>query len=83
MNAILSEQFKKDYAKLPLDIQRRTDKAIHLLLQDYRHPSLKSHKMEGMEHIYEARVTQRYRLTYSISGATYYLRRVGPHTLVE
>jgi len=42
-----SSQFAKDYHKLPQQIQKQADKALELLLQDWRHPSLQAKKMKG------------------------------------
>ena len=77
-----SEQFKRDYKKLPRDIQERVDKTLRLLVTHPRHPSLQSKKMQGTEGIWEARVTQGYRITYERVSQGIFLRRVGTHDIL-
>jgi mRNA-degrading endonuclease RelE of RelBE toxin-antitoxin system len=84
MKPVFTLPFIRDYRRLPPRIQRRFDTALGLLLSDPRHPSLRAKKMEGQRDsegrdIWEARVTQGYRFTFVIEGATYLLRRIGPH----
>ena len=57
----LTESFKKAYAGIPSLIQK---KALRLLANDPRHPSLQSKPVEGAPGIFEARVDQNYRMTY-------------------
>jgi mRNA-degrading endonuclease RelE of RelBE toxin-antitoxin system len=44
-----TDRFKKDYQKLPSDIQRRVDQKLRFLISDPRHPSLRIHKLQGVE----------------------------------
>lgn len=78
-----TERFAKDYARLPGQIQQRVDRAMGLLLENPRHPSLQAKKMEGYENRWEARITLNYRLIFSIEGDAYILLRVGTHDLLE
>ena len=83
MNTIYGPSFLRDYQSLPAEIQRRVDKQIRLLLENPRHQSLRARKMEGYPGIYEARITQHYRLTYTIAGDTCHLRRIGTHDVLK
>jgi addiction module RelE/StbE family toxin len=75
-----SSQFAKDYHKLPQQLQKQTDKALGLLLQDWRHPSLQAKKMKGeRQGEFEARITKNYRFTYQVRGNVFLLLRVGTH----
>lgn len=76
-----SSQFIKDYHKLHLRVQKQTDKALELLLQDWRHPSLRAKKMKGKKQDeFEARITKGYRFTYQIQSDVFLLLRVvGTH----
>jgi mRNA-degrading endonuclease RelE of RelBE toxin-antitoxin system len=60
---LISETFRKQLARLPKDIQKKVLKAMRLLAEDPRHPSLQTKPIEGAPGIYEARVDQRYRMT--------------------
>ena len=77
-----TDRFKKDYQKLPLDIQQRVDQKLRFLLRDPRHPSLRVHKVRGVEGLWEFSVTMNYRAIL-IEGAYYVLLGVGPHRIVD
>jgi mRNA-degrading endonuclease YafQ of YafQ-DinJ toxin-antitoxin module len=79
MNIRWTPIFQRDFEKLPKDVQSRAEKAIRLLKENPRYPSLRSKKMESVETIWEASVTMSHRITYEISGQTLILRRIGPH----
>ena len=55
MNLFFAPKFKKQYQKLPLNIQKKFTKQLKLLEENYRHPSLQTKKMGGVEH-FEARI---------------------------
>lgn len=78
-----TERFKKDYQKLPEDVPERVDRKLRLLLRDPRHPSLRVHKVRGVEGLWEFSVTMNYRLLFEIEGEHYVLLRVGPHRIVD
>ncbi len=75
--------FAREYARLPQQLQQRVDRALELLLENPRHPSLQTKKMKGYENRWEARVTHHYRLIFSIEADTYVLFRVGTHDLLK
>ncbi len=70
MKILRGEPFKRDLQSLPEDAQRRAEKAIRLLTENPRHPSLRARKMKGLEDIWEASVSMSYRITYQIQGDT-------------
>jgi mRNA-degrading endonuclease RelE of RelBE toxin-antitoxin system len=78
-----TERFCKDYERLPPQFQRRVDKALELLLQNPRHPSLQIKKLKGYETRWEGRVTLHYRFTFTLEGDTCILLRVGTHDLLR
>ena len=78
-----TNRFKKDYQKLPSDVQRRVDQKLRLLLQDPRYPSLRVHKLRGVEGLWEFSVTMEYRVIFEIEGEYYVLLGVGPHSIVD
>ncbi len=78
-----SPRFDREYSRLPQHLRARVDKQLALLLSDARHPSLRLKKTEGQDDVWEARVTQGYRFTFTIAGGIYTLRRVGTHDILK
>jgi addiction module RelE/StbE family toxin len=73
-----TETFEEYYGKLPMEIQKKVKKVIHLLVENPRHPSLRAEPIEGAPGIYKARVDRGYRLTYErLPGDVLRLRVVG------
>jgi len=83
MKARRTNRFKKDYQKLPSDIQQQVDQKLRFLLRDLRHPSLRVHKLRGTEGLWEFSVTMSYRVVFEIEGECYVLLAVGPHRIVD
>jgi mRNA-degrading endonuclease RelE of RelBE toxin-antitoxin system len=77
MNIVLTEKADKDYKKLPLKLQKKVDKQLLFLLNDYRHPSLRTQKMSN--HVYEGRVDYHYRFTFEIQEENIIIIAIGPH----
>ena len=63
-----TERFKKAFRALPASIQEKAIKALCLLAENPRHPSLQVKKIQGMENIWEARVDQKYRFTFQFEN---------------
>ena len=59
-----SKGFTKAYLRLPLDIREKIKKALALLEENPRHPSLQTKPIKGARGFYEARVDRNYRMTY-------------------
>ena len=78
-----TRRFYKDLLNLPPAIQERAWKSIDFLIKDAHHPSLRVKKMQGMERIWEGRISKGYRFTFEIKGDTYILRRVGTHDILK
>ncbi|MDO8530866.1 MAG: hypothetical protein Q7T26_01665 [Dehalococcoidia bacterium] len=78
-----TEQFVKQYARLPTSVQRKVDKALSLLEKDFRHPGLRSHPVEEAEGIFEAYVDAKYRMTFERRGNAFVLRNVDNHNGLE
>ena len=78
-----TERFRKDFRKLPGQVQ---DRAIHALEQyesDRDHPSLHVKKMEGAPGIWEMRVSDNYRITFQTEDGGILLRRIGTHDILR
>jgi mRNA interferase RelE/StbE len=75
-----TKTFEKLYRDLHPDIKRKTQKALRLLAEDPRSPSLRSKPIKGIPGIYEARVDQNYLLTYErLPDDVLLIRVMGPH----
>lgn len=75
-----TETFDRLFSRLPKDIQKKVLKAVRLLAQNRRHPSLRSKPVEGAPGIFEARVDVQYRMTYErLAGDILLLRVVASH----
>lgn len=57
-------RFKRALKKLPADIQEKIFKALDLLAENPRHPSLQTRPVQRFKGVYEARVDVNYRMTY-------------------
>jgi mRNA interferase RelE/StbE len=77
-----SNAFLGDYRKLPTEVKDRVDKQLHLLFEDFRHPSLRLKKLVGTD-IFEIRITKGYRLTFRFDKEIIELRRVGTHDILR
>lgn len=75
-----SPRFIKAYLKLHPAIREKVDKALKLLAENPRHPSLQTKPVQSFKRIYEARVDIQYRLTYErIPDDTLLIRVVALH----
>lgn len=74
--------FLKDYRGLPSKIRDRVDKQLSLLVENFRHPSLRLKKLSGTDKI-EIRISKGYRLTLRIEKNRIELRRVGTHDILK
>jgi mRNA-degrading endonuclease RelE of RelBE toxin-antitoxin system len=83
MNIQTTRPFDRDYARLPEDIKDRADKQLALLLTNPHHPSLRLKRVRGTDDIWEARITRGYRMTLTIAGDTFILRRIGVHDVLR
>ncbi|MBI5038614.1 MAG: hypothetical protein HZC13_02440 [Nitrospirae bacterium] len=72
-------RFKNCYEKLSSDIQRKADRQIKILSEDFQHPSLHTKKIKGTQGIWEARIDIHYRISFEIIGDTIFLRVIGNH----
>jgi len=82
MEILLTAQFEDAYGRLSTTDKRSVCKAITLLGGNPRHPGLHLKKMEGHRSIWEARPSDRLRMTFEMTGDTVTLRNVGEHDKV-
>ena len=75
-----SPRFKKAYKKLSPELQEKTRKALALLGENPRHPSLRTKPVQGIRGVYEARVDIACRMTYErLVNDILLMRVVGAH----
>ncbi len=74
-----TERFVNQYERLTKTIQRKVDKALRLLDNDFRHPGLRSHAVEGVRGILEAYVDAKYRMTFGRHENVFIMRNVDNH----
>lgn len=79
MRFILTGRFKAAYQSLPDSLQRKADKALRLLAENPRHPSLRLKKIEGTPGIWEARIDRSCRMTLELRADAFILRNIGKH----
>ncbi len=82
MEVLFTEQFEQAYEKLTKAEKRSVRKALTLLGDNPKHPSLRVKKMEGRKNIWEARPPKSLRMTFEMAGETIFMRNVGEHNRV-
>jgi len=75
----LSRRFVRAYDRLPPEVQKRVDRALQLLDENWRHPGLRARRLSGHRDIFYARVDREHRITYERRGDLLILRNVGRH----
>jgi len=76
----LTNHFKEKLTKLDTKSQKSIHKALRIMLENPRHPSLRTKKMEGVEHIFEASANMDIRITFHYEKPdTLVLRNCGHH----
>jgi len=82
---VLTRRYKESYDRLQPQIQKKVEKALRLIEQDFRYPSLNTKKQKGVRgNIWEAKVDDYYRFLFELKkGGKCYLLEVGPHSIVE
>lgn len=74
-----ADRFLRSYTDAPAEIQRAVDRKIAFLLQNLRHPSLRTKKYDEARDIWQARITGDWRFYFRIQGDTYILLDMIPH----
>ena len=79
MNIYYSELFAEKVKQLPTEVKRILKKKLELMLENPRHPSLRTKKIRGQDNIFEASVTMDIRITWQYTGDGILLRNIGEH----
>ncbi len=57
-------EFKKNYQQLPPNVKERVKKQISLLLENPRHSSLNTKKLQGYQNLWQGRINKAYRFIF-------------------
>lgn len=80
MNFRRQPRFDENFTALDAQSQMAIKKALRFLAHDWRHPSLRTKKMEGREYIFEASANMDIRITFHFEKPdTIVLRNCGYH----
>jgi hypothetical protein len=79
MTLSYSPHFLRSYAKAPVAIQRAFDMQSALLLENLRHPSLKTKKYGVSGDVWQARITRDWRFYFAIDHDVYRLLEIRSH----
>lgn len=74
-----TSHFARAYSKAPVEVQTAFDKQSLLLLQNFRHPSLRAKKYDEEKGHWQARVSRDWRFYFRIDGDTYILLDIIAH----
>ncbi len=74
-----TKRFIKSLQNAPPHIQKAFYKQSQFLLENLRHPSLRTKKYDEARAVWQARVTHDWRFYFTIRGVTYYLIDIISH----
>ncbi|MFH1965112.1 MAG: hypothetical protein ABIJ42_06165 [Acidobacteriota bacterium] len=78
-----SRRFKKEYNKLPKEIQKTFDERLVLFLREVSHPSLRVKRIQGTKNRWEGSVTMKYRFTFEFLENRIFFRTIGTHDILK
>ncbi len=78
-----SKRFKKEFKKLPQNIQKSFNEKPSLLLQNMLQPSLRVKRIKGTKDRWEGSVTMKYRFTFELIEDTIIFRAIGTHDILN
>jgi mRNA-degrading endonuclease YafQ of YafQ-DinJ toxin-antitoxin module len=83
MRLLRTNQFKREFKKLPQQVKERANRKLKLLLMNPRHPSLRVKKIKGevrgYKDVFEGRITRNYRFLFRVEEDSYVLLTCGTH----
>lgn len=79
MNIYYSELFAAKVNQLSLESKKTLKKKLELLIDNPRHPSLRTKKIRGQNNIFEASITIDIRMTWQYIDDGILLRNIGEH----
>jgi mRNA interferase RelE/StbE len=79
MKVTRTARFKRAWQELTQEEKESGRKALRNLATDLGYPALRVKKMQGTEHIWEARASRSLRVTFELEGDRLVLRNIGRH----
>ncbi len=79
MKIYYSDKFLENVKKLPKDLKKTLKGKLGILLDNPRHPSLRTKKIQGRENVFEATITMGIRITWQYTDDGILLRNIGEH----
>jgi len=80
-------RFKAEFRLLPAEIQRVARAKFALFSRNWRHPSLRIHKLEGIlwhgHQVFDVWVTEKYRVLFVIDRDVVVSYSIGTHGIVS
>ncbi|OGF69527.1 hypothetical protein A3H65_02570 [Candidatus Giovannonibacteria bacterium RIFCSPLOWO2_02_FULL_45_14] len=74
-----TQQFLLSYEQAPAHVQKAFDQKVGFLLENLRHPSLRSKKYDETRDIWQARVTESWRFYFRIEKDSYVILNIISH----
>ena len=79
--------FKREFSSLPPEIKRVAHAKFSMFRENWRHPSLHVHKLEGVlwhgHQVFDLYITGKYRVLFVLDHDVVVSFSVGPHSIVS
>jgi mRNA interferase RelE/StbE len=79
MNLVISPLFKEKVTTFSPKVKELIKKKLELFMDNPKHPSLQSKKIEGKDSIFESRINLEIRFTWQYGEDCIILRNIGYH----
>jgi mRNA interferase RelE/StbE len=79
LNIYFSDLFLENVNRLPVDTKKALKKKLDLLVDNPKHPSLRTKKIKGTNDIFEASINTDIRITWEFYEDGILLRNIGRH----
>ena len=74
-----SKHFLEQYAAAPTAVRKAFDKQGALLVENFRHPSLRAKKYDDARRLWQGPVNRSWRFYFAVEGDEYILHEIRPH----
>lgn len=74
-----SQNFLDKVQELSEDVKKALKAKLEIMVQNPRHPSLRTKKIQGQKDIFEASITMDIRMTWQFTNDGIFLRNIGEH----
>lgn len=75
--------FRRQFQKKTPATQGAVARTLKLLGEDWRHPGLRTHRLQGRKDLFEARIDRGNRLTFYWEGSTMWLQNTCKHSILD